>query len=353
MKKLASIADRYHEVEKQVGDPEVISKEHRYKELMREYKRLGPIVSHYNSLLALQTDRSQAQSWLVSGDADFKAMALEELPGIEEQLAEGFETARILLLPKDEVDDRPVMLEFRAGTGGDEAAIFAGDLYRMYHRYSESQGWNWQVVNVNEGTAGGFKEAIVRVEGEGVYGWLKYESGVHRVQRVPETESQGRVHTSAATVAVLPVAEPVDVELDLSVVRRDTFRASGAGGQHVNKTESAVRLTHEPTGIVVECQDGRSQHQNYEHALEVLRTRLFTRERERQSAEQAEQRKTLVSTGDRSAKIRTYNFPQGRVTDHRINYTSHALSAIIGGDLGPVIDALRLAEQAELLASQT
>ena len=275
------------------------------------------------------------------------------MPEIKAKLEAGFEEARILLLPKDEVDDRPVMMEFRAGTGGDEAAIFAGDLYRMYQRHCEGKGWRWNLVNANEGTAGGFKEITVRVEGEGVYGWLKFESGVHRVQRVPETESQGRVHTSAATVAVLPVAEDVDVQLDLTDVRRDTYRASGAGGQHVNKTESAVRLTHEPTGIVVECQDGRSQHQNYEHALEVLRTRLFERERERQIAERAEQRKSLVSTGDRSAKIRTYNYPQGRVTDHRIGFTSHALNAIMGGDLEAVIDALRLAEQAELLAAQS
>jgi peptide chain release factor 1 len=244
------------------------------------------------------------------------------------------------------------MIEFRAGTGGDEAAIFAGDLFRMYQKHCTEKGWTWSLVSANEGTAGGFKEVVARVEGEGVYGWLKFESGVHRVQRVPNTESQGRVHTSAATVAVLPVAEAVDVDLNVSDIRRDTFRASGAGGQHVNKTESAVRLTHGPSGIVVECQDGRSQHQNYEHALEVLRTRLFERERERIAADQAQKRKSLVSTGDRSAKIRTYNFPQGRVTDHRIHFTSHALPAILGGDLTQVIEALRMAEQAELLASQ-
>ena len=353
LQKLASIADRFQEVEKLVGDPEVIANQTRYRELMREYKHLGPIVAHYRQLLAWESDRQQAESWTKGDDPDFREMGAAELPVLQEQLQRGFDEARILLLPKDEVDDRPVMMEFRGGTGGDEAAIFAGDLYRMYQRHCESKGWRWSLVNANEGTAGGFKEATVRVEGEGVYGWLKFESGVHRVQRVPETESQGRVHTSAATVAVLPVAEDVDVELDLSVVRRDTYRASGAGGQHVNKTESAVRLTHEPTGIVVECQDGRSQHQNYEHALEVLRTRLFERERERQIAEQAAARKSLVSTGDRSAKIRTYNYPQGRVTDHRIGFTSHALTAIIGGDLDAVIEALRLAEQAELLAAQT
>lgn len=353
MQKLASIADRFIEVEKQVGDPDIIADQRRYRDLMREYKRLQPIVHQYETLRSLELDRKQAQDWTNGDDEEFKEMAKMELPGILERISDGYEEARIMLLPKDEVDERPVMMEFRAGTGGDEAAIFAGDLYRMYQRHCEGKGWVWNLVNANEGTAGGFKEITVRVEGDGVYGWLKFESGVHRVQRVPETESQGRVHTSAATVAVLPVAEDVDVELDLSVVRRDTFRASGAGGQHVNKTESAVRLTHEPTGIVVECQDGRSQHQNYEHALEVLRTRLFERERERQVAEQAQQRKSLVSTGDRSAKIRTYNFPQGRVTDHRIQFTSHALTQILGGELDPVIEALRMAEQAELLASQS
>ena len=353
MQKLASISDRFQEVEKQVGDPEVIADQRRYRDLMREYKRLGPIVDHFNQLAAWRADRDQAEEWAAGDDEDFKELAEIELPDIKSKLEAGLEEARILLLPKDEVDDRPVMMEFRAGTGGDEAAIFAGDLYRMYQRHCEGKGWRWELVNANEGTAGGFKEITVRVEGEGVYGWLKYESGVHRVQRVPETESQGRVHTSAATVAVLPVAEDVDVQLDLTDVRRDTYRASGAGGQHVNKTESAVRLTHEPTGIVVECQDGRSQHQNYEHALEVLRTRLFEREREKQISERAEKRKSLVSTGDRSAKIRTYNYPQGRVTDHRIQFTSHALTAIMGGDLEAVINALRLAEQAELLAAQT
>lgn len=353
MQKLASISDRFQEVEKQVGDPEVIADQRRYRDLMREYKRLGPIVGHFNQLSAWRADRDQAEEWAAGDDLDFKELAEAELPEIKSKFEVGLEEARILLLPKDEVDDRPVMMEFRAGTGGDEAAIFAGDLYRMYQRHCEGKGWRWELVNANEGTAGGFKEITVRVQGEGVYGWLKYESGVHRVQRVPETESQGRVHTSAATVAVLPVAEDVDVQLDLTEVRRDTYRASGAGGQHVNKTESAVRLTHEPSGIVVECQDGRSQHQNYEHALDVLRTRLFEQEREKQIAEQAEKRKSLVSTGDRSAKIRTYNYPQGRVTDHRIQFTSHALTAIMGGDLEAVINALRLAEQAELLAAQT
>jgi peptide chain release factor 1 len=319
---------------------------------MREYKRLESIVHHHTLVVSFEKDLDQVEEWLKGNDADFRALAQEERPDLERKLLAAYETAKIMLLPRDEVDDRPVMIEFRAGTGGDEAAIFAGDLFRMYQKHCTEKGWTWSLVSANEGTAGGFKEVVARVEGEGVYGWLKFESGVHRVQRVPNTESQGRVHTSAATVAVLPVAEAVDVDLNVSDIRRDTFRASGAGGQHVNKTESAVRLTHGPSGIVVECQDGRSQHQNYEHALEVLRTRLFERERERIAADQAQKRKSLVSTGDRSAKIRTYNFPQGRVTDHRIHFTSHALPAILGGDLTQVIEALRMAEQAELLASQ-
>jgi peptide chain release factor 1 len=353
MTKLAFIAERYREVEKSVGDPEVISNPARYRDLMREYKKLEPLVDVFVALTSLESEWNQCKEWLESEDKEFVALAKEELPSILSRLEKGYEESRLMLLPRDEADDRPVMMELRAGTGGDEAALFAGDLFRMYSRFSESQGWKVQIVNVNEGTAGGFKEIIARIEGEGVYGRLKFESGVHRVQRVPETESQGRVHTSAATVAIMPVAEKVDVTLDLSDVRRDTYRASGAGGQHVNKTESAVRLTHLPSGVVVECQDGRSQHQNYEHALEVLRTRLFERERERQRADQALTRKTLVSSGDRSAKIRTYNFSQGRVTDHRIHFTSHALPAILGGDLQGVIDALHLAEQTELLAAQS
>ncbi len=353
MTKLAFIADRYREVEKSVGDPEVVSDPMRYRDLMREYKKLEPLVETYAQLLAWETDWGQCQDWLIGDDAEFSALAKEEMPIIQEKLEKGYAESRLMLLPRDEADDRPVMMELRAGTGGDEAALFAGDLFRMYQRFVESKGWKVKIVNVNEGSAGGFKEIIARIEGEGVYGVLKFESGVHRVQRVPETESQGRVHTSAATVAIMPVAEEVDIALDLSDVRRDTYRASGAGGQHVNKTESAVRLTHLPTGVVVECQDGRSQHQNYDHALEVLRSRLFEREREKRQAEQAQTRKTLVSSGDRSAKIRTYNFPQGRVTDHRIHFTSHALPAILGGDLQGVIDALHQAEQAELLAAQT
>lgn len=347
--KLASVKDRFHEVEKSVGDPDVIADQTRYRDLMREYRRLEPIVLHADGMRRLHEDLTQAQEWLKEGDADYRELAREELPVLEEQLRASFEAGRIMLLPRDAADDRSAMLEVRAGTGGDEAALFAGEVYRMYVRYAEQQGWRLEFISAQEGTVGGFKEVVARLDGDGVYGRLKFESGVHRVQRVPETESQGRVHTSAATVAILPVAEEVDVELNLADVRRDTFRASGAGGQHVNKTESAVRLTHLPSGIVVECQDGRSQHANYDHALEVLRTRLFEAERDRQRSAQAAERKSLVSTGDRSAKIRTYNFPQGRVTDHRIGLTLHALPAILGGELDPLLDALHLAEQTELL----
>ena len=347
--KLASVKDRFREVEKSVGDPDVIADQNRYKELMREYKRLEPIVQHADALARLHGDWTQARLWLQGSDPEFKEWAREELPRLDEALWASYEEGRILLLPRDAADDRSAMLEVRAGTGGDEAALFAGEVYRMYVRFAEQQGWAVEFISAQEGTVGGVKEVVARLDGEGVYGRMKFESGVHRVQRVPETESQGRVHTSAATVAVLPVAQEVDVDLNLSDVRRDTFRASGAGGQHVNKTESAVRLTHLPSGIVVECQDGRSQHANYDHALEVLRTRLYEAERERLRSAEAAERKSLVSTGDRSAKIRTYNFPQGRVTDHRIGLTLHSLPAILGGDLTPLLDALHMAEQTERL----
>ncbi len=347
--KLEAISDRFREVEKSIGDPDLIANNNAYRDAMREYKRLEPIAEHCKLFRAVWDDLAQAKEWAKSDDADYREMGSEEILPLQAKLEEIVLTAREMLLPRDEADDRDVVLEVRAGTGGDEAAIFAGELVRMYLRHVESKGWKHTFVSSSEGTVGGVKEAVINLSGEGVYGWLKFESGVHRVQRVPATESQGRVHTSAATVAILPVAEEVDVELKVSDLRRDTYRASGAGGQHVNKTESAVRLTHLPTGIVVECQDGRSQHKNLEHAMQVMRTRLFEKERQKQDDERSENRKVLVSSGDRSAKIRTYNFPQGRVTDHRIGFTSHALPAIIAGDLTEVIEALHLAEKAELL----
>ena len=276
-------------------------------------------------------------------------MAREELQTLSARKVEMEEEIKFLLIPKDPEDQKNVIVEIRSGTGGDEASIFAGDLFRMYTKFIETKGWKMEVANANEGTVGGFKEVVFSVSGEDVYGELKYESGVHRVQRVPATESQGRVHTSAATVAILPEADEVDVELNMADVKKDTYRASGAGGQHVNKTESAVRLTHLPTGIVVECQDGRSQHKNYEKALQVLRTRMYEQELQKVQAARAAERKTLVSTGDRSAKIRTYNWPQGRVTDHRINLTLYNLNNIIGGEVQEIIDALKMAENAEKL----
>ncbi len=349
LSKLEAIGIRFREVEKSIGDPELIADNKAYRDAMREYRRLEPIANHASLCRGVWDDYMQAKEWASSDDDEFRQMGKDEIPVLQEKIEELSQQAREMLLPRDEADDRDVVLEVRAGTGGDEAAIFAGELLRMYLRHVESKGWKHTMVSSSEGTAGGFKEAVARLSGDGVYGWLKFESGVHRVQRVPATESQGRVHTSAATIAILPIAEDVDVELKISDLRRDTFRASGAGGQHVNKTESAVRLTHIPTGIVVECQDGRSQHANLEHAMEVMRTKLFEQERAKQEEERSENRKKLVSTGDRSAKIRTYNFPQGRVTDHRIGFTSHALPAIIGGDLTEVIEALHLAEKIELL----
>ena len=347
--KLQSIADRFAEVEKRVSDPDVVADRVKLRDLMVEHKRLKPMAVKAASLVATLRDWDEAQAWIQSEDADMRTLGEAELPALQAALSEGVEEAKWMLLPHDAADDRDAILEIRAGTGGDEASLFAGDLVRMYLKHADAKGWNHQWLQASEGTVGGFKQAVLRLEGEGVFGWLKFERGVHRVQRVPDTESQGRVHTSAATVAVLPVAREVDVALNLNDVRKDTFRASGAGGQHVNKTESAVRLTHVPTGTVVECQDGRSQHQNYEWALEELRTRLYDAARAEAEAARAAERKSQVSTGDRSAKIRTYNFPQGRVTDHRIGLTVHALQAVMQGQLQEVIEALHVADRAEQL----
>lgn len=347
--KLQSIADRFAEVEKRVSDPDIVADRVKLRDLMVEHKRLKPMAVKAASLVATLRDWDEAQAWIQSEDADMRTLGEAELPALQAALSEGVEEAKWMLLPHDAADDRDAILEIRAGTGGDEASLFAGDLVRMYLKHADEKGWNHQWLQASEGTVGGFKQAVLRLEGEGVFGWLKFERGVHRVQRVPDTESQGRVHTSAATVAVLPVAREVDVALNLNDVRKDTFRASGAGGQHVNKTESAVRLTHVPTGTVVECQDGRSQHQNYEWALEELRTRLYDAARAEAEAARAAERKSQVSTGDRSAKIRTYNFPQGRVTDHRIGLTVHALQAVMQGQLQEVIEALHVADRAEQL----
>jgi peptide chain release factor 1 len=351
--KLEAIKIKYKDLEQQLSDVNVVSDMQRFKKIGKEYRDLEPIVGAYEQYKNLLSNIDfNKQVVAEEKDEELKELAKSELDEQMEQLPLMEENIRLLLIPKDPEDEKNAILEIRAGTGGDEASIFAGDLLKMYLRYCDSKGWKTEIMNENSGTVGGYKEVVVEVTGDGVYGVLKYESGVHRVQRVPETESQGRVHTSAATVAVLPEAEDVDVEIKESDIRRDVFRASGAGGQHVNRTESAVRLTHIPTGTVAECQDGRSQIKNYESALKVLRTRLYEQALNAHNEAIAKQRKTLVSTGDRSAKIRTYNYPQGRVTDHRINLTLYNLPEIVNGDLDPIIDKLIFEENAEKLKAQ-
>jgi peptide chain release factor 1 len=312
---------------------------------------LDQVYKTYSNLLSnLKSARELLES---ETDDEMREMAKMEISELDEKKPLLEEEIKVMLIPKDPEDDKNVIIELRAGTGGDEACIFVEDIFRMYTMYFKEKSWKHDIINSSEGTVKGYKEISMSVEGEGIYGTLKFESGAHRVQRVPETESQGRVHTSAITVAVLPEAEEVDFELKMTDVRRDTFRASGAGGQHVNKTESAIRLTHIPSGFVVECQDGRSQHKNLEKATSVLRSRLYQAELDRINDERAAQRKTLVASGDRSAKVRTYNYPQGRITDHRINKTMYNLSSFMNGDIQDMIDALKLAENAEKLKGET
>ena len=350
IEKLEQIAIRYDEIAKQMVDPEVINDMGRYVKLNREYKDLAEIVSTYHSYKEITENITNAKEIIQhEDDAEFKALAKDELEEYLVKKVELEEKIKWLLIPKDPNDNKNVIMELRAGTGGDEACIFVEDIFRMFTMYFKEKSWSYEVINSNEGGTKGFREVTMSISGEEVYGQLKFESGVHRVQRVPETESQGRVHTSAITVAVLPEAEEVDFDLNLADVKKDTFRSSGAGGQHVNKTESAVRLTHIPTGTVVECQDGRSQHKNYEKALQVLRSRLYQVEEERLAKERADQRKSLVSTGDRSAKIRTYNYPQGRITDHRIGKTMYNLANFMNGEIQDMINALIMAENAEKL----
>jgi peptide chain release factor 1 len=350
LEKIEGIKIRFEEVSQLITDPEVIADVKRYINLNKEYKNLEPIIETGNEYkLVIENIESSKEILATESDDEMKEMAKMELEELEEKQKELEDKIKILLVPKDPEDDKNVVLEIRAGTGGDEASIFAGDLFRMYTKFCETKGWKIQMTSNTEGTAGGFKEVIATVSGNGVYGILKYESGVHRVQRVPQTETQGRVHTSAATVAALPEAEEFDIELNPGDIRKDTYCSSGPGGQSVNTTYSAIRLTHEPTGIVVTCQDEKSQLKNLDKAMKELRTRIYNLEYQKHMDEIASQRKTLVSSGDRSAKIRTYNYPQGRVTDHRINLTLYNLQAVINGELDEIIEKLQTAENAEKL----
>ena len=350
IEKLEIVQQRFIEVSDLIIQPDIIADQKRYVQLNKEYKDLNKIVVKAKVYKSILSNIEEAETMIKEEtDPEIIDMAKMQLEEAKEQLPELEEEIRFLLIPKDPEDGKNVVVEIRAGTGGDEASIFAGDLYRMYTKYSQDQGWKVSFVDANEGTAGGFKEVIFEVSGEEVYGTMKYESGVHRVQRVPQTETQGRVHTSAATVMVLPEAEEFDVEVNMNDVRVDYFCSSGPGGQSVNTTYSAVRLTHEPTGIVAQCQDQKSQHKNKEKALKVLRSRLYELELQKKLEQDAEKRNSLVSSGDRSAKIRTYNYPQGRVTDHRISLTLYDLQNIINGDIQKLVDELKLYQNTQKL----
>jgi peptide chain release factor 1 len=349
--KLESVSERHEEIAALLGDADTIADQNRFRDLSREYSQLEPVVKTYADYNRTTEDLASAREMAEDPDPEMREMAKDEISTAETALETlGLELQK-LLLPRDPRDENNVFIEIRAGTGGDEAAIFAGDLFKMYSRYAEGQGWRVELISEREGEHGGYKEVVARLEGNGVFSRLKFESGAHRVQRVPETESQGRIHTSAATVAVLPEVEQVEeVNINPADLRIDTYRASGAGGQHVNKTDSAIRITHIPTGIVVECQDERSQHKNRARAMSLLQARLLNDEVEKQLAEQTESRRLQVGSGDRSERIRTYNFPQGRVTDHRINLTLYKLEEIANGALEQVIDPLLAEHQADLLA---
>jgi peptide chain release factor 1 len=352
-RKLEKLDERFEEISRLLSDAGVISKQNQFRELSMEYSRLEDLVGRYRRFLALEGDAATAKELAADKDPDTRAMGEEELAELSPRLLGEELELQSLLVPKDPHDDSNIFLEVRAGTGGDEAAIFAGDLFRMYARYAESKGWGVEILSESPGEHGGFKEVISRIIGRGAYSLLKFESGTHRVQRVPATEAQGRIHTSACTVAILPELEEVEaVDLNPADLRVDTYRSSGAGGQHVNKTDSAIRITHIPTGIVVECQDERSQHKNRSRAMSLLKAKLLSAEREKQQSAQAQSRKLQVGSGDRSERIRTYNFPQGRVTDHRINLTLYKLDDVMKGNLDELIRALNQEHQAEELAQQ-
>lgn len=352
--KLRDLCDRHEELAALMSQPDIINDQTKFREYSQEYAELGDVVNCFNQWQTEQENLSAAEAMLADADPDMQEMGAEESAAIKERLVDLEDELQRLMLPRDPRDKSNVFLEVRAGTGGDEAAIFAGDLLRMYSRYADSQGWRIEMVSGSEGEHGGYKEVICRVIGEGAYSRLKFESGAHRVQRVPATESQGRVHTSACTVAIMAEAEEVeDVEVRNEDLRIDTFRASGAGGQHVNTTDSAVRITHLPTGLVVECQEERSQHSNKAKAMVLLRSRLLDSIQQQQQQELAATRKSLVGSGDRSERIRTYNFPQGRLTDHRINLTLYKLAEAMEGDIGDILDALQAEHQAEQLAAMS
>ncbi len=350
--KLEEVADRFREIEGLLSDPKVVGDQLRYRELTKEHASLSALVGLYQRYRKICTELEDSQELLRDADPEVRDMARIEVEDLEEQQLRLAEDLKTMLLPKDPNDERNIILEIRAGTGGDEAALFAGDLFRMYSRYAEARRWKVEILSMAEAEVGGFKEVIAMITGKGAYSRFKYESGTHRVQRVPETEAQGRIHTSACTVAVLPEAEDVEVEIDPADLRIDLYRASGAGGQHVNKTESAVRITHVPTGVVVSCQDEKSQHKNKAKAMKVLQSRLLDAMQAEQQAKMAADRKSQVGSGDRSERIRTYNYPQGRCTDHRIGLTLYKLDAILQGDLDEIIDTLSTHFRAEQMSNQ-
>jgi peptide chain release factor 1 len=349
--RLSQVSERYEEIGLLLSDPSVFSDQNRFRDLSKEYSQLEPVVEAWKQWQETRDGIDDARQMMEENDPELREMAADELEAGQQRIEKLEQGIQILLLPRDPNDDNNIFLEIRAGTGGDEAAIFSGDLFRMYQKYAETQNWPIEILSQNLGDHGGFKEIIVRVAGQGAYSRFKFESGTHRVQRVPETESQGRIHTSACTVAILPEVEDVEAQdINPADLRVDTFRASGAGGQHVNKTDSAIRLTHIPSGIVVECQDERSQHKNKARAMSLLQARLLEQEQARQQSEIAESRRVQVGSGDRSQRIRTYNYPQGRITDHRINLTLYKLDEILSGNLDLVIEPLMQEHQADLLA---